>query len=171
MMLQTSYRRTRRRGLSLLEILVALTIFLMAFVVLGRLVILGGDRAGDTQWQNQAVQLCECKMDELAAGIFPLQSQAAAPIAEAPDWQWAVNVQQTNVPNLYQVNVQVSHQGFAASRISYSLSQMMLDPRLRGNILDGTLTVPPDIDPNNPSDSGGGSPSGNSPSSSSRGGR
>ena len=35
----------RRRGLTLMEVLVALTVFLLALVVLGRLVILGSDRA------------------------------------------------------------------------------------------------------------------------------
>ena len=41
--------RRVRHGLSLLEVLVALTIFLLAFVALGQLIVMGTDRAQDVQ--------------------------------------------------------------------------------------------------------------------------
>jgi general secretion pathway protein I len=145
--------RSGRTGLSLLEVLVALTIFLMAFVVLGRLIVSGGDLAADAQWQNQAAQLCESQMEKVAAGLVPLVPQSGVPMEEAPEWQWSLSAQQTSVPNVWQVKVEVKHPGSARSQISFSLSQMILDPQLRGNVLDGTGSIPPDIDPNAGSDS------------------
>ena len=43
-----------RRGLSLLEVLVALAIFLLSFVAIGRLTSLASDRALDVEYQSQA---------------------------------------------------------------------------------------------------------------------
>src|SRR5258708_7570128 len=75
-----------RRGLTLLEVLVALGIFLMAFATIGRLITISADRALDVQQLAQASQLCQAKLAEVAAGVVPLSGQtgASAPKATTP---------------------------------------------------------------------------------------
>src|SRR5438309_256015 len=51
-----------RRGLTLLEVIVALSIFLMALVGIGRLITLASDAAVEVQQQGQAVQLAQSQL-------------------------------------------------------------------------------------------------------------
>jgi type II secretory pathway pseudopilin PulG len=131
-----------RPGLSLLEVLVALAVFLFAFIVLGRLIIRGGDLALDAQQQAQAAQLCQAKLAEVVAGAVPLTPQTDASFDEAPDWQWSLDCDQRNVPGLWHVQVRVRrrpHQG--TSPVEFTLSQMVLDPLQRGHVLDAPRPI------------------------------
>jgi general secretion pathway protein I len=124
----------RRRGLSLLEVLVALTIFLLAFVILGRLVIFGSDRARDTQHQVQAADLCQSKMAEVIAGAVPLTEQSEVAFEEDQAWQWSLACEKSNFPGLWNVTVRVSrHQ---PQGVVCTLSEMILDPQIHGNLQD-----------------------------------
>src|SRR5262249_30485154 len=78
--------RRARRGLSLLEVLVSLSIFLFALIVIGRLVVMGTDLALDVQYQSQATQLCQSKMAEVLCGAVPLSSQNEVPFDEDSNW-------------------------------------------------------------------------------------
>lgn len=131
-----------RRGLSLMEVLVALTIFLLAFVALGRLVTLGSDQAADAQQQVQAVDLCQTKLAEVAAGAIPLESQSQVPFEEDPTWQWSLDCEKSNFPGLWNVTVQIRRQQQGA-RVLSTLTQMLLDPQNHGSLQDtppGTTT-------------------------------
>jgi type II secretion system protein I len=127
-----------RPGLSLLEVLVALTIFLLSLVAISRLVEMGGERALEARERVQAAQLCESKMNEVVAGVVPLQSQGDTPFDEDPDWVWSLDCDQGAITNLWNVTVKVSRQQGQGNRtpISVSLSQMLLDPSIRGNAYD-----------------------------------
>src|SRR5262245_30909307 len=78
-------RRRIRRGLTLLEVIIALAIFLFSLVAIGRLVMFAGDRAMDIQ--GREAQLCQAKLAELTSGVTPLTS-AEGDFDEAPDWHW-----------------------------------------------------------------------------------
>jgi len=52
----------RRRGLTLMEVIVSLAIFLLAFVGLHMLVNMSGERALDVQEQSEAAHRCQSKM-------------------------------------------------------------------------------------------------------------
>jgi prepilin-type N-terminal cleavage/methylation domain-containing protein len=130
-----------RQGMSLLEVLVALAIFLFALIVLGRLVIMGGERARDVQELAQATQLCQSKLSEVAAGAVPLSSQSGVPLDEAPDWTWSLDCSQDDVANLWSVTIKVGKDRPDGSRIECTLSQKVLDPGQRGNALDGALAA------------------------------
>src|SRR5262249_59924043 len=80
--------RGRRPGLSLLEVLIALAIFLVAFVGLGQLIIRGGDAAMEIRLQSEAAQLGQTKLAEVYAGAEPLTAQHDMPFEEAPSWRW-----------------------------------------------------------------------------------
>lgn len=132
-------RASHRRGLSLLEVLVAMAIFLFALVALGHLVTQAGNRALDVQQKSQAIQICKAKLAELAAGAIPLESQGDVPLDEDPSWHWSLDAEQGNVSGLWNVSVRVTKQQASGSKIEVALNQMMLDPSLRGNNQVGSL--------------------------------
>ena len=80
-------RPAPRSGLSLLEVLAALSIFLMSFVAIGRLVSVASDHALEVEMQSQAAQLAQSKLNEVVSGALPLSSQNGT-VDEDPDWQW-----------------------------------------------------------------------------------
>ena len=51
----------KRKGLSLIEVIIALTIFLFAFVAIGRLVDISIDQAIEVDYQADAVRLAQSK--------------------------------------------------------------------------------------------------------------
>src|SRR5437764_12373757 len=97
-----------RRGLSLLEVLVAMAIFLFALVVIGRLITFGTERAQDVQQQGEAIQLCQTKLAEVVAGAVPLLPHGDTPFEEDPRWQWSLECESDAVPALWRVRVRVS---------------------------------------------------------------
>lgn len=135
-----SQRPGGRRGLSLMEVLVALTIFLMAFVVLGRLVTLGSDQAVEARQHIQAADLCQTKLAEVVAGAVPLETQSDVPFEEDPAWHWSLDCEKSNYPGLWNVTVQVSRQQPQPGRVLCTITQMVLDPQKHGNLQD----TPPD---------------------------
>jgi type II secretory pathway pseudopilin PulG len=131
--------RHSRRGLSLLEVLAALAVFLFSLIALGQLITLGGDRARDVQWLSRATLIAQTKMAEVVAGAVPLTGQPDTPAEDDPDWSWSVEAAADNTPGLYLVTVRVSRPQPNGERFETTLSQYVLDPAQRGNT-DGTTT-------------------------------
>jgi prepilin-type N-terminal cleavage/methylation domain-containing protein len=129
----------RRPGLSLLEVLVALAIFLFSLVALGQLVTLGSDRAMDVQWLSEASLLAQGKMGEVIAGAQSLTAVPESSFDEDPDYSWSLTAEADNTPGLYRVTVTVSRPRRNGSRFETTLSQLVLDPTMRGNT-DGSST-------------------------------
>ena len=100
-------QRQSRRGLSLMEVIVAIAILGGALTVIGNLVFLGSRAASNARWYSEAQILCDTKMAEVSAGVLPLQSTAATPIEENPDWLYSVEIGQTEVTGLLSVTVTV----------------------------------------------------------------
>ena len=63
-----------RPGISLIEVLLSLAIFLLALVAIGRLVDIGVDSALDSQAQAVATRLCHSKLAEAEAGAVALDA-------------------------------------------------------------------------------------------------
>jgi type II secretion system protein I len=122
----------RRSGISLLEVMLALAIFLMALTAIGQLVDGGTDKALEAQAQATATRLAQSKLAEVEAGVIALGSSASGSFDVEPDWQWQVDMTQETAPNLYTVNVHVSRQ-LKNKQFEVTLSQMMFDPQQMGN--------------------------------------
>jgi prepilin-type N-terminal cleavage/methylation domain-containing protein len=134
-------RRPRRPGLSLLEVLVALAIFLISLVGIFQIITLGGDHARKVADQGHAIQVCQCKLAEVAAGALPLTSQAEAPVEDDPPWEWSLEAEQGSVTGLWNVTVKVFKRRPNGSRDEEPaavLTQMILDPAIRGNNMTST---------------------------------
>jgi prepilin-type N-terminal cleavage/methylation domain-containing protein len=131
-MIVRQHHRARRNGLSLLEVLVALAIFLMSLVALGQLISLGGDMARDVQWMSRSLMLAQSRMAELIAGSLPLSSVAETPCDEDTDFSWSVDAQTGATQGIYQVTVTISRPRPDGSKFETSINQFILDPTIRG---------------------------------------
>ncbi len=136
-----SARRKRRRGLSLLEVLVAVVIFLIAFVALSELISISARRALLVEQRELAALKCQSKLDELIAGAQPLSSESGIPFDDDPDWQWSVEAEQNSqMPGLWNVRVRVHRMNADIGLVDCVVHQMILDPSIRGSTMD-TATV------------------------------
>jgi general secretion pathway protein I len=122
---------TRRRGLTLFELLLALAIFLASLAALAHLINSGSRAAIEGRLQTQAIVRCESKLAEVLAGVEPIERTSDTPFADDPDWTWSLEVQPGSVPDLIDLQVTVSHTGNSAlANSSYSLRRYVRDPRL-----------------------------------------
>src|SRR5262249_55590004 len=119
-MLTLRVRKGARRALTLLEVLLALTIFLFAMVAIGRLITMGADRALDIQ--GRETQLCQAKLAEVTSGATDLAS-AEGDFEEDPEWHWAVDAQQSGYTNLWNVKVTVSRKHSDGTKTEAILTQ------------------------------------------------
>ena len=148
----------RRRGLSLMEVLMSLAIFLMSLVALSQLIDMGSERARDMQWLSYASTIAQSNMDKLVAGLLPLAGQAEQASEEDADWQVAVDAgAEGNIPALFLVTVTVSRTRTDGSRFETKLTQFVLDPAQRGSTT-GTDDSSADTTGSGGTTTGGGQP-------------
>jgi len=124
-----------RKGMSLLEVLVATSIFLLALIGLTQLLNLSSDKAQEVQFRSEATQLCQGKLFEITSGALPLQGGSDT-FPEAPEYQWTVTVDSGSIANLFDVTVTVSRQRANGTSLEVSLSQSVLDPSVIGSTQD-----------------------------------
>lgn len=130
----------RRPGLSLLEVLVALAVFLISLGAITQLVTLAGNRALDAQRRSEATRLCQSKLSEVVAGAVPLSGQNEAPFEEDPDYTWSLTTDSGSVTGLWVVTVTVARKGSDDPADGCVLRQLVLDPAQRGSTQD-TVTI------------------------------
>jgi len=118
--------------LTLLEVIVAMAIFLVALAAIGQLIQFGMMRALDAEYQSQALQKAQSKMAEVIAGAEPLGSQTDSPFPDDPDgvWHWSIDAAQEDFANAWRVKITVSRP-VDDGKIEVSLSQIILDPAVR----------------------------------------
>src|SRR2546428_1079685 len=116
-MILSQYPGRKRRGLTLLEVLIALGIFLMSFAAICTMITMSGDRALDVQQQGQATQLAQAKLAEVAAGVVPLSGQNDVPFDEDPNFLWSLDAVQSDIAGLWKVTVRVTLQRSDGSRV------------------------------------------------------
>jgi type II secretion system protein I len=124
-----------RPGVSLLEVLVALAIFLIALIGIGKLISDSIETAEEARDLVRAGQLCQSKMNEIAFGIVPLSSQSDAEFDEAPEWKWSLEAsQESSIPNLWRATVRVHKTLPNGNVVETTQSQMIFDSNAKGAI-------------------------------------
>lgn len=144
----TGQRRSSslRGGLTLLEVLLSLGLFLGALAALSQLWY-GGVRASvQARLATQAILRCESKLNEVVAGAVPLQSTTDTPFEDDSTWTWSLEVLPSDVhANVKLLIVSVSHPGQGGlSASGYQLSRLLRDPQVwtdaQQTTTDGTTT-------------------------------
>ena len=131
----------RRAGLSLIEVLLALAIFLMSLVVIARLVDIGTDRELEGRFQTRGARLAQSKMAEIESGAIDLTATGGTFDGDDSEWSWTAEATQQSAPNLYLVKVTVSRD-LKGSTFSVVLAQMIIDPSVMGAASEATRPDP-----------------------------
>ena len=122
-------RPSRRTGMSLLEVVLALSIFLAAMTALSQIVSIGSRASVESQMLNESVWRCESKMNEVVAGIIPPRSVGATSFDDDINWYWTLNVQPAPSLNLLQIDVTVARR-LSDGRVlgEFQMSRWLRDP-------------------------------------------
>ena len=121
-------------GFTLLEVILALGIFLGALAVIGELSRAALDNARMTRETCEAQLLCESILAEVVAGIAPLEPVYGAPIVSAnvegdPPWLYSLDVLPVDQDGLVALEVTVTREYAPGQRpVSVTLVRWMVDP-------------------------------------------
>ncbi len=118
----------RRPGVALLEVLIALALFVVAAAVIGSALRSAMAAATDMRRENQAADLAQTVLAELNAGILKLEAVPATAFDEDdPEWTYEVAVEEIeDDPALKRVTVIVRNADALAAG-PHRLTQWMLE--------------------------------------------
>lgn len=124
-----------RRGLSLLEVLLALAILGVAMGILGQAMLNATNNGISAQRLATAQLLAESKISELQLGLLPLLSTDWTDLAipgNSDAWYYRIEVLPSETPNLMRLSVTVSNDPTSSRGrpLEYQLSRLMIDPAL-----------------------------------------
>jgi type II secretory pathway pseudopilin PulG len=102
--------RNTPRGISLLEVVIALAIFLTATTIIGQLVSTGSQAAIGAQLKAEAARRCETVMSEAIGGVVPLESTGDVAFEDDPMWTWSLTISDAPVTDLVQIEARVTRQ-------------------------------------------------------------
>ena len=120
-----------RRGLSLLEVILAIAVLGGCMAVIGELVRMGVRNAEEARELTKAQLLCESKLEEVAAGVTPLESASAVAFELDPEWTYTIETGSLDQQGLVQVRVTV--QPVESDRLyplTFTLTRWIVDPSL-----------------------------------------
>lgn len=106
-----SLRVHRRSGLTLLEIVLSLAIFVAALAALAQLATNGTRATVIARLKTQATIRCEAKLNEVLAGAEQMASRSNTPFPDDSHWTWSQVVTPSSHKELVQLDLTVSHQG------------------------------------------------------------
>lgn len=118
----------RRRGFSLLEVVLALAILAGAVAIIGELVRMGSRNAATARDSTQAQLLCEGLLEQVVAGYLPLTSVSNATCEGTTDWTYSIAVEPTVDTGVMSVTVTVRQATDAESPPEFQLVQWLRDP-------------------------------------------
>lgn len=132
-------RGTRRKGLSILEVLASLVIFLMSLVAISQLMDISTRNAREIQYRSEGSLLCQSKLAEFVAGVESVESGGGGEFEDDPNWRWsAESTAEGSAAGLYKVTVKVTR---SQGGFEVSLSQFILAPSSRGNLSTSSSTT------------------------------
>src|SRR5262249_43057269 len=145
-------------GLTLLEVILALAIFFMALVVLGRLVTMGTDHAQNVKDKARSLQVCQGILAELSTGGRSLTSGDSGTIDGDDNWKWEYQKPDStdNNSDLYKGTIKVTRTetgGDNTEEEIVTVSQFIFDPAKRGTA--PTPLTPPSLGTDSSGDGSG----------------
>src|SRR5262245_34039107 len=99
--------QSHRSGLTLLEVLVSLAIFLTFLVGITQLLNMSTYHALEVQNLNRASQLLQSQMNRVICGDVSLTSQGETEADDDPEWTWSMDCEAEGTPNLWRVTIKV----------------------------------------------------------------
>src|SRR5262245_19273081 len=131
-----------RRGLSLLEVILAMAILGGALATIGQLIRIGGRNAMIARDLTAAELYCESKLNEVVAGVDVPDPVSDAPLGETGEWLYSVAATPTDLNGLTAVTVTVTQaKEFAGRPVTFSLSRWMVDPTYAQTAAEEEATI------------------------------
>ena len=128
-----SLRLNRRSGMSLLEVLISVAIFVASLTAIMQVLNVGQRAEVATRLQTEAILRCEAKMAEIISGIEEAVSSEGGTFEddETGDWKWDAEVTDSGIVSLLMVTVMVEHTiSEDSANAAFTLSRYMRDPQL-----------------------------------------
>ncbi|NNJ25717.1 hypothetical protein [Alienimonas chondri] len=124
-----SYPATRD-GITFYEVFLALVLLVGALAVLGQHVSLGVRSADQARLRTKAEELATTKLNEVLAGIEPLETSAGVPLTDDDGlWSYSVEVAAGPADGLLNLTVVITHEGLRGSPDeAFRLQQFIRDP-------------------------------------------
>jgi len=135
--MRITMRTTGRPGVTLLEVIFAMAIFLMSVIAIWQLMLLGGERAQDVRFQTRTSLRCQGKLAEvMVTNGMPSSTGSYTAFEDADtDLQWKTEISE-DLTGLKTIKVWVKAELPSGKIVESFLSQMMLDPQIRGTTFD-----------------------------------
>ncbi|HZZ82523.1 MAG TPA: prepilin-type N-terminal cleavage/methylation domain-containing protein, partial [Gemmataceae bacterium] len=145
----------RRDGLTLLEVIISLAIFLFSLVAIMQLMIIGSDRALEVNAQARTSMRCQGKLAEVMMGAEQANSSGGTytPYSDDPNLQYRVDVSDGPATGLKMIKVFVKADLGSGKTIESQLCQFALDPTIRGSTMDQPMATDPSTTGQDPSSS------------------
>jgi prepilin-type N-terminal cleavage/methylation domain-containing protein len=126
---ETNPGPTPRCGLTLLEVLLALSILAISLGILAQLVNTGMRAAREARDLTHAQLLCESLMAEMTSGsIPPTATQGVVPTA--PDWVFSSVLESAGQTGMVRLVITVQKNVSVHLPVSFSLARIIRDPSL-----------------------------------------
>ncbi len=128
----------QRSGLTLLEVVVATAIFLISVIAIAQLSNIGSERAMDVHLQTRTSMRCQAKLAEIIIGAEANTSGSYTNFTDDfdKDLQWRAEVSDAGPTGLKLAKVWVKAELSTGKVVESQLSQMYVDPSIRGTTFD-----------------------------------
>ncbi len=125
--------RSKRSGVTLYEVVLAITIFFIAFVGISQLVSIGSNAAVTAELQTEAAMLCESKLNEVIVGAVEMENVGEQPLYDDdPTWQWSLTVNpEEPTAGMMDLTVTVIHRNNRDQiNASFTMRRFVRDPQV-----------------------------------------
>lgn len=125
-----------RSGLSLLEVVIAVGIFMASMTAITRLVSTGTRASVRGQLQTEAIFRCESKLSEVIGGVEPLEAvetvEMTSEINGTTGWVWSMEVIRGDEEySPITIEILVQHEGSDGEfDAAFNLKRIIRDPQL-----------------------------------------
>jgi prepilin-type N-terminal cleavage/methylation domain-containing protein len=132
----------KRRGLSLMEVVLALAILGVALAMIGELIRIGS-RAGEAARDDMEKQLiAESLINEIASSAVYPEPVFEQPVDDLGEWLYTVETEPVDEVGLIAVRVTIRKADAAPTTLPpYSLTRWMLDPEVEASAREAQLVM------------------------------
>ena len=127
-----SHKKHKRSGLTILEVLISIAIFLFAMTGISTLINNGLRSTVDGQARTRAALLCASTMESILSGSLSVNANSEQTAFAIPnqDWFWRARLKPSEYPNLSLLTVEVFKQDTHSRSVNVELSRLVPGSRI-----------------------------------------